>query len=243
MHRVAAAAAEIDRFHDVDLPRGGPAAVGVFLWQQPERGPKALAGRQADARLDAAVAQREAAPGVDPRRGELKAVLRLAPGGDDQVAVFDAGAIGQIPLQLVVAPAGNPIFAAVAGFKKPSGRVKPGGVEFIAPDQPHPAAGRDRRVVGDGERGIADVDVVPRRFANDFGRPGIEHGGRQRGEGGATELQADRGDGPVAINPCGGTVEIGWQGERIGEKLEIKPSRRHRIVHGIDCRAAGVGEG
>jgi len=62
---VATAAVKIDRFHDVDLARGGPGAVGRILRQHPECGPQALACRQLDTRFDPPVFDREAILGID----------------------------------------------------------------------------------------------------------------------------------------------------------------------------------
>src|SRR6056297_1565296 len=130
----AGLAIQVGRFDDIDLAGGSPAAVRAVLGQHPEGRPQALPCRQLDARLDTAVSKGEAITGRDPRRGVAEIVHGLAPRGDLQDTVFKLRIVGQIPLQLVVAPsrrqAGDAAVAdeirTVAGLEEPGLRIQLG---------------------------------------------------------------------------------------------------------------------
>ena len=161
---VAAGAAQVDGFHDVDLAGGGPCAIHVVLRQHPERRPQALASGQLDARLDSAIAKGEAIAGVDAGRGVVLAAGVFFLCRDDQAAVHELGVIRQVPLELVIAPAGDTVLRTIAGLEEPGLGVELRRVELIAPDQREVVAGRHGLVVLDQERRVTDVLVAGRRW-------------------------------------------------------------------------------
>src|SRR6056297_3803216 len=165
----AGLAIQVGRFDDIDLAGGSPAAVRAVLGQHPEGRPQALPCRQLDARLDTAVSKGEAITGRDPRRGVAEIVHGLAPRGDLQNTVFKLRIVGQIPLQLVVAPsrrqAGDAAVAdkirTVAGFEEPGLRIQLGVIELVAPDERQQVAVADRKGRRYLERRVVDVEVGP----------------------------------------------------------------------------------
>src|SRR5439155_17245146 len=124
-----------DVLHDVDLARLGPADLVDVGPEHPECGPQAGALRDLDARLEAAVGRLETILGQQAGRGVLAgpAIAREGAVGlvdrDLQVALAigeDVARATGVVLQLVVAPAGNPIDGAVARLLAPEAGVERG---------------------------------------------------------------------------------------------------------------------
>ncbi len=160
VHLVAAAPAadtEVDGLGDVDLARQRVGPVVVVLGQHPDGGPHPLSRWQLRPHLDAAIQERRLAAGGDARRGvglgpapsatqpcrQRGPGHPLAPGSDPQQAVGHRDVFGPVRVALAFVVAAAPA-VHVGG---PFGRVQPGPLELVRPDQA--GLGRGHRGGGD----------------------------------------------------------------------------------------------
>ena len=125
----------VDDFHNIQLAAGGPCAVGRVRGHHPERTPQSLPGSGLNARFDTAVRKLELLVSADSTRGVSIALNGLLAGANGQVAVSDGQVVAGIPLEFIIAPAGDALCGAISLLNIPVGQVEGVAVEFITPHQ------------------------------------------------------------------------------------------------------------